>query len=356
MAPDPEHLLRRQEAEIHSADPVTLAQSLHESMVELNKELRDITDGAQPDREEFQKSLDRYLHALDERAKTPANGMATILWKTWVVGDEKNQRWISLSDDLSPLLQEAARNGLLSAASLAAADRILDAACADAVYDEYKDCISSSRAFSEIYQEAAQRVAGRNPDQGQLILSLSESARRRAAAMEQSEKLSSESQRQAGPTLETISDLNRKGEISEEYKLLYPLYQKDRANPLYAADLVECLVSLGRLKEGLELLPQALRLNRRRTPETVVLLTYQAVATDWDGHPKDAVGFAEQAATLARTRSEKPDWVFSGVVVALDRIPGVPRRVVDLIRALDRSEQSSDIARALDHYANSLGR
>ena len=111
---------------------------------------------------------------------------------------------------------------------------------------------------------------------------------------------------------------------------------------------------LGRIKEALDLIPEALRLNRRR-PEVIMILTaYQSLATDLTGEPKKAVAFARQAAIEARALKEKPHWTFAGGVIELRRTQSAPQREIDLIRDLDQAKRSDDIARAIDRYASAL--
>jgi len=361
MTPDPEPLLRRQETEIRDSDPESIAHSLEPALSELRLELGDIHDGAQPNPEGFQKSLGRYLDALDARAKRAPDGMATILWFAWEVGDSKNKRSVSVSPEFDPLLWEAAHTGVLPDRSLAAADRIVAAACRDAVYDdEYQGCRKSSLNLSRCYEEAAQHTAGRGTGQEPSLLSHSASAWQRADAAAASQEARERQRADAAPVDKAALEWYQKGEISRQYELLQPLYEKDRTNGSYAADLVESLVLLGRPKEALALLPEAFRLNRRSPRVTMILLAYQAIATDVDGNPEKAAGFARQAAERARSLKERPGWDFSGALIAFERTPATPKRVIDLIQALDKiqglaqGKDSKDIAAALDRYVQSL--
>lgn len=354
MTPDPTRLLQRQTAEILRAEPLTVARTLSDAVSEMGKELHDISDGTQPDTRVFQKSLASYLDALDRRAKLPSSGMATVLWGKWEIGDDKNRREISLWDGLRPLVADAQAYDLVSPESLAAADRVVGAACVDAVYEEYRECSSSSFELSGYDKASAAYVELRNPEQAQQLFHLADSAEQRSDAAVASLKLSDQLRAEGRKDYTSAMESFERGDIPRECELLEGLRRKDPADASYAGDLVESLILLGRNNDALQLLPEAIRLNRYKAPQTMILVAYQAVATDLDGKPKEAARVARHAAALAGALNEKPRWTFSGGSIWLQRTRTLPQRATDLIREFDTAKGTNDIIRALNRYADSL--
>jgi tetratricopeptide (TPR) repeat protein len=307
----------------------------------LSKELDDIRTGAQINPQNFENSLGRYLLALESRAKTSPNGMADLFWHSWEVGD-KTKTSVWLSQRFDPLIEGAASAGALPAASLETADRVIAAACSDAVYeDEYTRCSTSSRILSQAEQR-----------KGMLQLASAAGQRADTAAGAYAallKKLTDEA-----PMYRAAQESFNRGDIAKQREMLESLYRNARTEPSYAADLVESLVVLGRIREALDLIPEALRLNRRRPDVTMIITAYQALATDLSGKPAKAIAFARQAASQARNLKEAPKWGFGGGVIELQRTQSAPQREIDLIRAFAQAKRPEDMARALDRYSAAL--